>query len=215
MSRTIRNPKSVATLIFTLCALVCAILMLVLQMDAGVAQTYQRDQRQRSTGECSPNVIGSGNTVNCPVVRHSGQCPPNYIYSRTHGDCIPIQHRGGVIPCSPDDMRFVPGRGWISNCSLKGQRLLLDRVGNLGRQNRLSADALPFVRQTSVEQTRSRILNADAAQDRAASSAPESQRRSVLDDSLHRLFLGCYRIIVCVRLSQSYKRPLSIFSTAP
>lgn len=90
----------------------CVILALVLQTDAATAQ------RQDSRGNCSPNIIGQGNvTVNCPPPTvHTDACPPNMIYSRTHGDCIPIQHRGGVIPCSPDDMTFIPGRGWVSNC---------------------------------------------------------------------------------------------------
>lgn len=86
-------------------------LAVLLHASIGVAQV-----EQRSRGECSPNINGQNNTVNCPVVRHNGECPPRYIYSRTHGECIPIQNYGGVIPCSPDDKRFVPGRGWISNC---------------------------------------------------------------------------------------------------
>lgn len=33
--------------------------------------------------------------------------------------------QGGVVPCSADDYRFVPGRGWVSNCRSshhRGQR---------------------------------------------------------------------------------------------
>ena len=89
-----------------------ALLILVGASAGAVAQT------QNSRGNCNPNIISGGNVnVNCPPpVMHNGTCPPNMIYSRTHGDCIPIQNRGGVIPCSPDDMSFIPGRGWISNC---------------------------------------------------------------------------------------------------
>jgi hypothetical protein len=60
----------------------------------------------------SPNII-SGGSISRSI---SGTCPQDMIYSRTHRDCIPIQNHGGIIPCSPDDMRFVPGRGWVSNC---------------------------------------------------------------------------------------------------
>ena len=28
--------------------------------------------------------------------------------------------QGGVVPCSADDYRFVPGRGWVSNCRRGG-----------------------------------------------------------------------------------------------
>ena len=31
------------------------------------------------------------------------------------GRCISAQNYGGVIPCSEDDKRFVPGQGWVSN----------------------------------------------------------------------------------------------------
>lgn len=111
MRRALRDRKSATVPNFVLCVLACLMVMLVLKIDVSLAQTYQR-----SRGECSPNIYGQNNTVNCPVVRHSGECPPNHFYSRTHGDCIHNQHRGGVIPCTPDDMRFVPGRGWVSNC---------------------------------------------------------------------------------------------------
>jgi hypothetical protein len=89
-------------------------LILAIASQTGVAAA----QNQNSRGTCSPNIVGQGNvTVNCPPPTvHTGACPANMIYSRTHGDCIPIQHRGGVIPCSPDDMSFIPGRGWVSNC---------------------------------------------------------------------------------------------------
>lgn len=43
-------------------------------------------------------------------------CPPGMAFSRETNQCLPAQNVGGVIPCSPDDGRFIPGRGWISNC---------------------------------------------------------------------------------------------------
>jgi hypothetical protein len=43
-------------------------------------------------------------------------CPPGTIFRRETGRCVFPQDYGGVIPCSEDDKRFVPGRGWVSNC---------------------------------------------------------------------------------------------------
>jgi hypothetical protein len=37
-------------------------------------------------------------------------------FSRETRQCIAAQNVGGVIPCSPDDKSFIPGRGWVSNC---------------------------------------------------------------------------------------------------
>ena len=43
-------------------------------------------------------------------------CPPGMAFSRETHRCLPAQNVGGVIPCSPDDKTFIPGRGWVSNC---------------------------------------------------------------------------------------------------
>lgn len=113
MIRRAPRDKSATVPVLALFVFSCSVAMVVLSTNIGVAQNSQYNR-----GNNCANIQGSGNYVNCPppVIRHDGTCPPNYIYSRTHGDCIPIQNRGGVIPCSPDDMSFIPGRGWVSNC---------------------------------------------------------------------------------------------------
>jgi hypothetical protein len=108
MSRYIRGHSAMQSVFVGL------ILALISHMDVAMAQGNQNSQ-----GNCSPNIQGQSNVINCqpPAVLHNGQCPSNMIYSRVHGDCIPIQNRGGVIPCSPDDARFDQRTGrWVSNC---------------------------------------------------------------------------------------------------
>ena len=43
-------------------------------------------------------------------------CPPGMAFSREAHRCLAAQNVGGVLPCSPDDKTFIPGRGWVSNC---------------------------------------------------------------------------------------------------
>jgi hypothetical protein len=83
--------------------------------------------RAESPTDCSRLIAPDGSvTWICPPATAEGgrwrngefipACPPGMAFSRETRQCIAAQNVGGVIPCSPDDKSFIPGRGWVSNC---------------------------------------------------------------------------------------------------
>jgi hypothetical protein len=122
-------------------AFACLILTLVSQTDFANGQS---SVNQSTGGNCSPNIVGGGNTVICPgasgnqggSLRPSNPrpntspggpggrwrfgvfiptCPFQMAYSIEHQQCIPAQYLGGIIPCSADDTTYANGR-YVPNC---------------------------------------------------------------------------------------------------
>jgi hypothetical protein len=92
---------------------------------AGVGKVYEA--HAQGFANCSRLIAPNGSvTWICPPAAAQGgqwrggefipACPPGMAFSRDTHQCLPAQNVGGVIPCSPDDKTYIPGRGWVSNC---------------------------------------------------------------------------------------------------
>ena len=100
--------------------LVIPLVIAILLSERAVAQQCTTN----CSGESSP-VIPGRVPAPAPAPMVGGQwrgnefipqCPGGMAFNRETRQCLPAQNVGGVIPCSPDDKSFVPGRGWVSNC---------------------------------------------------------------------------------------------------
>jgi hypothetical protein len=94
---------------------------------AGALFGHAQDARAQTFSGCSRLIAPNGAvTWICPPATAEGgrwrggefipACPPGMAFSREAHQCLSAQNVGGVIPCSPDDKTFIPGRGWVSNC---------------------------------------------------------------------------------------------------